>query len=66
LLDMKQGLKTNAFWGVNNKDCRKWFKCISPLLFKNTYGLPVITMNTICPNQAFYVWLVDLHTICDK
>jgi hypothetical protein len=37
-----------------------------PSLFKNTYGLPVFTMHTTCPNQVFYEWLVDLQTICAK
>jgi hypothetical protein len=31
------------------------------LFIKNTYGLPVFTKDTKCPNQVFYVWLVDLH-----
>jgi hypothetical protein len=35
-------------------------------LFNNPYGLPVLTMNNKCPNQVFYVWLVDLQTICAK
>jgi hypothetical protein len=38
----------------------------SPFLFNNSYGLPVLTMGTICPNQVFYAWLVDLQTICAK
>jgi hypothetical protein len=25
----------------------------------NTYGLPVLKKDTKCPNQVFYVWLVD-------
>jgi hypothetical protein len=37
-----------------------------PLLFNNTYGLPELTMNTNNPNHVFYVWLVDLQTICAK
>jgi hypothetical protein len=35
-------------------------------LFNNTYGLHVLTMDTSNPNQLFYVWLVDLETICAK
>jgi hypothetical protein len=30
------------------------------------HALPVITKVTKCPHQVFYVWLVDLHTICAK
>jgi hypothetical protein len=32
----------------------------------NTYGLTVLTKDTKCPNQVFYVWIVDLQTICTK
>jgi hypothetical protein len=66
LLDMKHGSTKNASWDVSNKKWRKWCKSVSRFLFNNTYGLPVITMDTKSPNQAFYVWLVDLQIICDK
>jgi hypothetical protein len=56
----------NAYWDVNNRKWRKWCKLVSPFLFNNTYGLPVITMDMKCPNQVFYVSLVDLYTICAK
>jgi hypothetical protein len=39
---------------------------VSPLLFNNTYGLPVLTTDTKCPDQVFYVWLVHLQTIWAK
>jgi hypothetical protein len=39
---------------------------VSPFLYNNTYVLTVLTMDTKCPNQVFYFWLVDLHTICAK
>jgi hypothetical protein len=65
-LVMKHRCTKNAFWNVNNKKCRKWFKFVTPFLFNHSYGLPVITMDTKCPNQVFYVWLVDLQTICAK
>jgi hypothetical protein len=39
---------------------------VSPFLSYNTYGLLVFTMEIKCPNQVFYVWLVDLQTICAK
>jgi hypothetical protein len=39
---------------------------ISLFIFNNIYGLPVFTMDTKCPNQVFYVSLVDLQTICAK
>jgi hypothetical protein len=48
---------------VNNK---KWCDFVSLFLFNNTYGLPVLTMDTNCPNQVFYVWLFDLQIICVK
>jgi hypothetical protein len=35
-------------------------------VFTNTYGLPVLTTDTKWPNYVFYVWLVDLQTICAK
>jgi hypothetical protein len=42
------------------------WKFVTPFLFSNTYGLPVLTKDTKCPNQVFYLWLVDLETICAK
>jgi hypothetical protein len=58
LLDMNHDSTINAFWVVNNKKIRKWCKFVSHFLFNNTYGLPVFTMVTKCPNQVFYDWLV--------
>jgi hypothetical protein len=43
---------------VNKKKWRKWCKLVSSFLFNNTYGLTVLTMDTKCPNQVFYDWLV--------
>jgi hypothetical protein len=43
-----------------------WITIVTRLLFNNTYGLPVLTMDTKCPNQEFYVWLFDLQIICAK
>jgi hypothetical protein len=40
---MKHGWSKKAFWYVNNKKWRKWCKFVSPFLFNNTYGLPVLT-----------------------
>jgi hypothetical protein len=34
------------------------------LLFNNTYDLPVLTTDSKCPNQVFYVRLVELNAIC--
>jgi hypothetical protein len=62
---MKHRWTKNAFWDVNNKKCRKWCKIVTPILFNHSYGLPVITMDTKCPNQV-YVRLVDLETIVAK
>jgi hypothetical protein len=42
------------------------YKLVSHFLFNNTYCLLVITINTKCPNQVFYVWLFDLQTLCLK
>jgi hypothetical protein len=56
----------DAFWYVNNMIWRKWCKFVSPTSFNNTYGLPVLSMDIKCPNKLFYVWLVDLQTICAK
>jgi hypothetical protein len=66
LHDMKHSWSENVFWDVNNKKLRKWCKFVSHFLFNNSYGLPVLTMETKCPNQIFYVWKVDLQTICAK
>jgi hypothetical protein len=51
---------------VNNKKWCKWCKFVSPFLFNNTYGLPVLTIDTKSLNQVIYVWLVDLQSICAK
>jgi hypothetical protein len=66
LLDKKLSWTKNAFCDVNNKIWRKWDRFVYPFLFKNTYGLPVYTTDTKSPNLVFYVWLVDLQTICAK
>jgi hypothetical protein len=58
LLDVKHGWTKNAFWEVNNKKWRKLCVFVSYSLFKNTYGLPVLTLDTKCPNQVFYVRFV--------
>jgi hypothetical protein len=66
LLDMKHGWTKNMFWDVNNKKWRKRCKFVSPFLFNNIYGLPVLKMDTKCPNQVLYVCFVDLQDICVK
>jgi hypothetical protein len=66
LLDIKHSWNKNAFWDVNKKKWSKWCKFISPFLTNNTYGLPVLKINTKFPNQVFYVWMVDLQTACAK
>jgi hypothetical protein len=58
LLDMRHSWITNAFWDVNNMKWRKWCKFVPPFLFNDTYGLPVLTIESKCPNQEFYHWLV--------
>jgi hypothetical protein len=46
----------------DNTKWRKWCKFVTPFLFSNTYGLPVLTMDNKCPNQSFYLclaWTAD-------
>jgi hypothetical protein len=66
LLDMGHIWTKNAFWDVNNRKWRTWCKIVSPFLYNNTYGFPMLTMDTKCPKEVFYVGLVDLHNICSK
>jgi hypothetical protein len=66
LLDMKPGSTKYVFWDVNNNKWRKYCKLVSTFLFNNTYGLPVLTMDTKCPIQVFFVWLDVLQTIRNK
>jgi hypothetical protein len=63
---MKHASTNNAFWDDNNKNGRIWCKFASPFLYNNTYVLTVLTMDTKCQNQEFYVWLSDLQSICVK
>jgi hypothetical protein len=61
------GIVTQKRFGdVNNKKWQICCKFVSSMLLKYTYGLPVITMDPTCPNHVFYVWFVDLQTICAK
>jgi hypothetical protein len=60
---MKHNWTKNAFWDVNNKKWRKGWKFVSPFSFNNTYVVPVLRMDTKCPNQVFCVLLDDLQTI---
>jgi hypothetical protein len=53
LFDVKHSWTNNTFWDVNNKKWPKWCKFVSPILCNNTYGLPVLTKDTKCPNQVF-------------
>jgi hypothetical protein len=62
--DMKHSWTKYAFWDVNNTKWRKWCKFVSLSLFNNTYGLPVLTIDTKYTDQVFYVRLFDLQTIC--
>jgi hypothetical protein len=66
LINMKHSWTKNAFRNVNNNKWRKWCNFVTPFLFNNTYGLPVLTMENKCPNQLIHVWLFDLQTICAK
>jgi hypothetical protein len=66
LQDMKLGWTKYSIWNVNNKKLCKWFNFVLPILFNNIYVLPVLTKDTKCSNLVFYVWLVDLQSICAK
>jgi hypothetical protein len=49
----------NAFWDLNNKKWRKWYKFVSPFLSNDTFGFIVLTKDTKCPNQVFmYDWSI--------
>jgi hypothetical protein len=61
---MRHSWTENAFWFVNNMKWRKWCRFVSPFLFNISYSLPLLTKDNRYRNQVFYVWLVDLHTIC--
>jgi hypothetical protein len=63
LLVMQRSWTKNAIWKLNRKKWREWCILVSLFLFSNCYGLPVLTVFTTCPNQVFYVWLVELQTI---
>jgi hypothetical protein len=39
---------------------------VSPFLFNDTYGLPVLAKSSKFPNQVFYDWFVDIQKICVK
>jgi hypothetical protein len=66
LFVMKLSWTNNTFWDVNNKKWRKWYKFVSPILFNNTYGLRVLTIDTKCTKYVFYVKLVELQNIFAK
>jgi hypothetical protein len=43
----------DAFWYVINLKWIKWCKFVSPTSYNNTYGLPMLLMDTKGPNQVF-------------
>jgi hypothetical protein len=70
LLDMSHIWTKNAFWDVNNRKWRKWCKIVSPFLSKNTYGTPVLTMDskypkqqTICAKDGLEIWFSPNNNI---
>jgi hypothetical protein len=63
LFEKQRSWTKNAFWDLNNNKWLKWCKFVLRFLVNNTSGLPVLTMGSKCPNQVFYVWVVDLQTI---
>jgi hypothetical protein len=66
LLDMRRNWTTKAIRKLNRKMWREWGILVSHFLFNNSFGLPLLTLGTICTNQLYYVWLVDLQNICAK
>jgi hypothetical protein len=58
------GLKTRFETWITRNDVNGVYVLLP--LFNNAYGLPALTMDTICPNHVFYVWMVDLQTTCAK
>jgi hypothetical protein len=63
---MKHSWTYNAYCDENNNKWRKWCEFVSPLILNNTYGLPVFTKETKCPNKVFYVWFAELQITCTK
>jgi hypothetical protein len=59
LLDMQSIWIKNAFWNVNNRKWYKWCKFVSLFLYNN--GLPLLTMDTNCPNQVFLVFDCSIY-----
>jgi hypothetical protein len=60
MVELKARFET---WMTRN-DVMVWD--FSPFLFNNSLDLPMLTVDTKCPNKVFYVWLVDLQIICVK
>jgi hypothetical protein len=56
VLAMKHSWTKSAFWDVNNKKWHKWAKFVSPSLFKDTYGLPVLAK---APNIKIKYFMFD-------
>jgi hypothetical protein len=63
---LKHSWTKTAFWDDNNKEWCKWCKLVSSFLSNNAYGLPVLTKNTRCPNQVFYVSSIYRLFVIDR
>jgi hypothetical protein len=64
LLDIQSSWIKNAFSDENNKKWHKWCKINSPFSYNNTYGLPVLTMDTGCTNQVFLIFDWSIYRTC--
>jgi hypothetical protein len=64
LLDILPSWTKNAFSDVNNKKWNKRCKFVLPFSYNNTYGLPVTTMDTKCPNQVFLLFDWSIYRLC--
>jgi hypothetical protein len=59
LLDMQPSWIKNAFWDVNNRKWHKWCKFVSNFLYNN--ALPLLTLDTNCPNQEFFKFVCSIY-----
>jgi hypothetical protein len=63
---MKHSWAKKTFWTWITRNDINDVSLILLCYLTKTYGLPGLTMDTKCPNQVFYICLVDLQTICAK
>jgi hypothetical protein len=58
---MQRSWTKNAFWDVNNKKWHKWCKVVSPFLYNKTNGIPMLRMDTKCPNQVCLMFELSIY-----